>query len=74
MDSHTDCRSEVGVTVGLIDALISLARVLATRDLSAPVLCTCQVGQSVSGSGPVTGTHRRTGHADTDLGRTLAGL
>jgi hypothetical protein len=30
----TDCRSEIGVTVGLIDALIAIARVLALRDLS----------------------------------------
>jgi hypothetical protein len=30
----TDCRSEIGVTVGLIDALISIARVLVLRDLS----------------------------------------
>lgn len=29
----TDCRSEEGITVGLIDALISIARVLAKRDL-----------------------------------------
>lgn len=32
----TDCRTEVGVTIGLIDAIISIARVLAIRDLSAP--------------------------------------
>jgi hypothetical protein len=31
-----DCRSEVGVTVGLVDALISIARVLAKRDLTSP--------------------------------------
>lgn len=32
-----DCRSPVGVTVGLIDAIISIARVLASRDnLGAP--------------------------------------
>ena len=30
----TDCRTEVGVTVGLIDSLIAIARVLAKRDLS----------------------------------------
>ena len=32
----TDCRTEVGVTIGLIDAIIRIARVLAVRDLSAP--------------------------------------
>lgn len=32
----TCCRSETGVTVGLIDAVISISRVLATKDLSAP--------------------------------------
>lgn len=30
---HTDCRSGVGATVGLIDAIISIARVLRTRDM-----------------------------------------
>ncbi len=30
----TDCRSEEGVTVGLIDAIIAIVRVLAKRDLS----------------------------------------
>lgn len=28
------CRSEEGITVGLVDALISIMRILATRDLS----------------------------------------
>lgn len=32
---ETDCRTEVGITVGLIDALISICRVLAKRDLSS---------------------------------------
>ena len=32
----TDCRTEVGITVGLVDAIISIARVLAVRDLSLP--------------------------------------
>jgi hypothetical protein len=32
---QTDCRSDDGVTVGLIDALISVARVLKDRDLSS---------------------------------------
>ena len=29
---ETDCRSEDGITVGLIDSIITLARVLSTRD------------------------------------------
>lgn len=36
MITETDCRTEIGKTVGLIDALISIARILAQRDLSAP--------------------------------------
>lgn len=32
MKNSTDCRSEVGVTVGMIDAIISIARVLRHRD------------------------------------------
>jgi hypothetical protein len=32
-DTSTDCRSETGVTVGLIDSLISISRVLATRGM-----------------------------------------
>lgn len=32
----SDCRSEIGVTLGLVDAIISVARVLAKRDLSHP--------------------------------------
>lgn len=32
MESHTDCKSEDGITVGLIDALISVARILKHRD------------------------------------------
>lgn len=42
-DSHStpsaeplSCRSEEGITVGLVDALIAVLRVLAPRDLSAP--------------------------------------
>lgn len=34
----TDCRSDDGVTVGLIDGIISSARVLAKRDLSPPAV------------------------------------
>jgi hypothetical protein len=35
-ETHTNCRAETGITVGLIDALISVSRVLAKRDLTAP--------------------------------------
>ncbi len=37
-DTHTDCRSEEGITVGLVDALISILRVLAKRDLTTPAV------------------------------------
>jgi hypothetical protein len=33
-DVTTDCRSEDGVTVGLVDATIAIARVLAPRDFA----------------------------------------
>lgn len=32
--SETDCRTSDGVTVGLVDAVISIARVLRHRDLT----------------------------------------
>lgn len=32
---ETDCRSEEGITVGLIDSLISISRVLSKRDFSS---------------------------------------
>lgn len=35
-DVVTDCRSETGVTVGLIDSLITICRVLKQRDLASP--------------------------------------
>jgi hypothetical protein len=35
-DTFTDCRTTEGVTVGLVDALISIARVLASRHLTSP--------------------------------------
>ena len=37
-ESSTDCRSEEGITVGLVDAIISIARVLARRPFSPPVV------------------------------------
>lgn len=33
-DEPQSCRSEEGITVGLVDALIGIMRVLAPRDLS----------------------------------------
>lgn len=36
MDTITDCRSEEGITVGLIDSIISICRVLHTRDFDTP--------------------------------------
>lgn len=38
MTIQTDCKSEEGITVGLVDALISIARVLASRDFSPLVV------------------------------------
>lgn len=35
-ESYTDCRSEVGITVGLVDSVITTMRVLVTRDLTDP--------------------------------------
>lgn len=37
-ETTTDCRSEEGITVGLIDAIISVARVVSKRDLSPPAV------------------------------------
>lgn len=34
MSESIDCRSEEGITVGLVDAIISILRVLAVRDMS----------------------------------------
>ncbi len=33
-DTHTDCRNPIGVTVGILDAIIVLCRLLKGRDLS----------------------------------------
>lgn len=38
MASSTDCRTDEGVTVGLVDALITTARVLVGRDLTTPAV------------------------------------
>lgn len=38
MITETNCRSEEGVTVGLIDAIISISRILANRNLSSKVV------------------------------------
>jgi hypothetical protein len=37
-DTATDCRSENGITVGLVDAAITQFRLLAKRDLSDPAV------------------------------------
>lgn len=34
----TDCRCEEGITVGLIDGLIAICRIVAKRDLSPDVV------------------------------------
>jgi len=34
LESSTDCRSEEGITTGLVDSLITICRILAKRDLS----------------------------------------
>lgn len=31
----SDCRTEEGITIGLIDAIISISRILAKRDLTS---------------------------------------
>ena len=33
-ETYTDCRSEIGITVGIIDAIITLCRLLHERDMS----------------------------------------
>lgn len=33
---YSDCRSEEGITIGLVDALISISRILSKRDLNSP--------------------------------------
>lgn len=38
MESSTDCRSEEGITVGLIDGMIAIARVIKERDLESPAI------------------------------------
>jgi len=38
METYTDCRSEEGVTVGLLDSLITTCRVLWGRDLSSAAI------------------------------------
>ena len=37
-EQYTSCRSEEGITVGLIDALISIARILVVRDFTPSVV------------------------------------
>jgi hypothetical protein len=33
---HSDCRTKDGITIGLIDSLIFISRVLSKRDLRSP--------------------------------------
>jgi hypothetical protein len=35
MEKLIECKSEEGITIGLIDAIISIARILKDRDLSS---------------------------------------
>lgn len=35
MDINSDCRTEDGITIGLIDSIISIARVLKSRNFSS---------------------------------------
>lgn len=37
-ESFTECKSEEGVTVGLIDSILTCAHVLASRDLSGKAI------------------------------------
>ncbi|MBX4189829.1 hypothetical protein KW791_00825 [Candidatus Parcubacteria bacterium] len=36
--TSTDCRDEDGITVGLVDSIISIARILVKRDLASPAV------------------------------------
>ncbi len=36
MISFTDCRSNTGITVGIIDAIVTLCRLLHGRDMDTP--------------------------------------
>lgn len=40
MEEVIDCRSEVGITLGLIDSILAISRILCTRDLLASVSIT----------------------------------
>jgi hypothetical protein len=37
-ETYTDCRSETGITVGLVDAIITQVRLLRGRDLTDPAV------------------------------------
>lgn len=37
-DTHTDCRDSIGVTVGILDAIMVLCGLLIDRDLSDPAI------------------------------------
>lgn len=38
INTSTDCREETGITVGLIDSLIYISRILAKRELIEPAI------------------------------------
>ena len=38
IDTHTDCKSEEGITVGLIDAVITISRIIKLRTIDTPAI------------------------------------
>lgn len=44
---NTDCRSDEGITVGLIDSIISISRVLAARDLNTKLLLSLAIQEAL---------------------------
>lgn len=36
VETYSDCRTPTGETIGIIDAVVTLSRLLQERDLSAP--------------------------------------
>ena len=55
--TYTDCRSEVGITVGVIDAIITLCRLLSGRDTSGDEVA--QALQDLRHDGDFAGLLRR---------------
>jgi hypothetical protein len=48
VETSTDCRDDTGITVGLIDGLIAIVRVLVQRDLTAPEVVEALKDQDVA--------------------------